>query len=241
MAKRIRVLTPEQKLHKRQYERQRVAKNRDYIRAQRRAYADSIKDRLIAERKESYAKNREKRKAESNAWRLANRESVLAKKREYREQNAEKCRSAIKEHYERNREAYVAKANEWNKQNSKRRREIVQKYGDANRGALNAKGVAWKRANPDRCITHKHARRSRELQAEGFHTTEEWQTIVAKHGSKCHWCGTKAAKLARDHYLPLTKGGTNWASNIVPSCKSCNSKKHDRDPVEFARSLGRLL
>lgn len=58
----------------------------------------------------------------------------------------------------------------------------------------------------------------------------------------CHWCGKKCADLPTiDHVIPLARGGMHEARNLVIACKPCNSRKHAKDPIEFARELGKLL
>lgn len=42
-------------------------------------------------------------------------------------------------------------------------------------------------------------------------------------------------------YEPLSKGGEHLIENIVLACPHCNMSKHDKDPLEFANKLGRLL
>jgi len=58
-------------------------------------------------------------------------------------------------------------------------------------------------------------------------TAEDWLEIVRQHKSRCHYCGKRKA-LTLDHVIPLSKGGLHVKENIVPACKSCNSKKKDR-------------
>ena len=51
----------------------------------------------------------------------------------------------------------------------------------------------------------------------------------------CPWCGGRLAleNATIDHVIPLARGGTNYEGNLVPCCKSCNSSKQDRLPIEF--------
>lgn len=44
----------------------------------------------------------------------------------------------------------------------------------------------------------------------------------------CCYCGAPATTL--DHFIPISRGGENVPGNLVPACKSCNSRKKDQDP-----------
>lgn len=44
-----------------------------------------------------------------------------------------------------------------------------------------------------------------------------------------------------DHVMPLVRGGKHASSNLQLLCKPCNLKKHTKDPIDYMRSLGRLL
>lgn len=59
-------------------------------------------------------------------------------------------------------------------------------------------------------------------------TGEQWQEIKAAYGFRCVYCGRKMQRLTMDHITPIVQGGNHTASNIVPACQSCNSKKHTR-------------
>lgn len=55
----------------------------------------------------------------------------------------------------------------------------------------------------------------------------------------CWWCGKKMNGVYHvDHRVPLIKGGSWGAGNIVISCPKCNLSKNDLLPHEFN---GRLL
>jgi hypothetical protein len=65
-------------------------------------------------------------------------------------------------------------------------------------------------------------RRGAKKQSEGF--SHEWEAVVAFYGEKCGYCGI-APWTDIEHIIPISKGGQHHISNVVPACKSCNSKK----------------
>jgi len=68
---------------------------------------------------------------------------------------------------------------------------------------------------------------SREIRADVWDKTR----------GKCWYCGVEMHPFRNyhvDHFIPVIDGGTNDISNLVPSCQSCNSRKHAR-PAEYLR------
>jgi 5-methylcytosine-specific restriction endonuclease McrA len=63
----------------------------------------------------------------------------------------------------------------------------------------------------------------------------DWYRLVARHGNRCFYCGERLATddLARDHVVPLARGGRHGIGNIVPACKECNSSKGALLLIEF--------
>lgn len=39
--------------------------------------------------------------------------------------------------------------------------------------------------------------------------------------------------MTMDHRVPLARGGRHEIQNVVPACKTCNSRKHTRTEAEF--------
>jgi 5-methylcytosine-specific restriction endonuclease McrA len=82
-------------------------------------------------------------------------------------------------------------------------------------------------------------RRSRKLKAHGKHTRADVLSQFEKQNGRCFWCAEEIQQGGHtvDHYVPLTKGGSNDPSNLVVACRSCNSRKWALDPDEFRRRL----
>ena len=43
----------------------------------------------------------------------------------------------------------------------------------------------------------------------------------------CAYCGEQTDDMQPDHVIPLSRGGSNSITNIVPSCGLCNADKRD--------------
>lgn len=65
-------------------------------------------------------------------------------------------------------------------------------------------------------------------------SAEDWQGTVESFGNRCAYCGSKDA-LSMDHVVPLNKTalGLHCLGNLVPACRSCNTKKSAKDFREF--------
>jgi 5-methylcytosine-specific restriction endonuclease McrA len=46
-------------------------------------------------------------------------------------------------------------------------------------------------------------------------------------GRVCAYCEQHTTDYEPDHVIPLSRGGSNSITNIVPCCKACNSDKRD--------------
>lgn len=77
-------------------------------------------------------------------------------------------------------------------------------------------------------LSHNAKRRAMLQSANGSFTFIEFLDLCKKYNFNCLRCGKKFNKLAADHVVPLSKGGSNTIENIQPLCKSCNSKKRDK-------------
>ena len=83
----------------------------------------------------------------------------------------------------------------------------------------------------------KKMRRKHGIALTDDRTTSATLLIDAR---SCLYCGAKfddRRKPTLDHLIPLIRGGSHSAANVVVCCLSCNSRKGKRDFLEFVQTL----
>lgn len=71
----------------------------------------------------------------------------------------------------------------------------------------------------------KRRRRAREAGALGSWRWSDFMRIAAKFDGRCAYCHEKPERLDPDHVVPLSRGGYDSPSNLLPTCADCNSSK----------------
>lgn len=115
-----------------------------------------------------------------------------------------------KKHRENNLEEYRAK---------ERKKKAKLKY--KNKRKLRDKN------NPGNWRASYYKRVAREKNAEGEFSQQEWEDILELYDHTCLCCKRKEPEiyLTVDHVIPLSRGGSNYISNIQPLCIECNKSK----------------
>ena len=83
----------------------------------------------------------------------------------------------------------------------------------------------------------RQRRRAREADAPGTYTWSEFMRIARKFNYTCAYCGERPDRLDPDHVVPLSRGGSNSPSNILPCCLMCNASKNAMTLHEWERWL----
>ena len=178
-----------------------------------------------AYQKAYYEANREKRKASDKAYYEANRERRKASDKAYYEANRERIKASRRAYREANLEAVREKA-----------RARQKAYYEANGEKALARQKAYREVNPDTMRLSNSRRRARKRKAPGHHTSEQWQSRLEYFGNKCRYCGS-TENIECEHQIPLSRGGSNWASNLAPACKSCNCSKGTKTHSEYLKEI----
>lgn len=121
--------------------------------------------------------------------------------------------------------------------NPEEEQEKIRRYRSANRDKYRDTDRRYRLAHPEQKRDKEQRRRARKRELPATLTREQWAAILAAFKHKCAYCGAKGVKLQQDHVTPVSKGGGYTVENIVPACKSCNSKKRDKEPPRPVQTL----
>jgi 5-methylcytosine-specific restriction endonuclease McrA len=95
-----------------------------------------------------------------------------------------------------------------------------------NKIKIKGRTKAWRVKNPEKRAEMEKRRSARKRGASACDfTSSQWEAMKKASGYRCVYCGGRPARLTQDHTIPLSKGGSHTASNIVPACQPCNSRK----------------
>lgn len=158
----------------------------------------------------------------------------LVWKRQWRDKNRERLRIYW---------ATRAKANR-TQDGGQHNRELQKQYRASNPEKIRAWGKAsYHRRKWDIAFKRKRhiATKTRRV-ATGHCPAATWLQRVKFYGWCCAYCSIRLTPktVTVDHVIPLSRGGTNWPANLVPSCAHCNKVKHNKRqlPVWLASSGG---
>jgi len=154
------------------------------------------------------ATNKERKAVASKAWAHANTEKRVSSSRHWQGKNIEKARSYRQRWLRENPEKARKASRVWRESNPDRYRETAKK---------------WR-------VEHQDYWRKRvgTVGLTSEFKAEDWNLIQTVFGHRCAYCLRGDLPLTMDHVLPISRGGRHTPENVVPACKSCNSRKKDR-------------
>lgn len=134
-----------------------------------------------------------------------------------------KFQAYSRERYWRNKEAFLLKASiGYYKHREKRRNKAKE----------------WRSNNPEANSVYRQRRRARMKNAKGDHSSNDIKHLYEQQEGKCGYCGISIYWVVKrdvqiDHVVPISRGGSNSADNLVICCGICNASKHNKTLDEW--------
>ena len=168
-----------------------------------------------------------------------NRHSIRQRVRAYRARNPERHRAYVRAYKKRHPDRARASLMDWRRRNPHRVKEIRNEHYYRHRQKIRAERLLRRKASQrvDRLLQRIHAntRRVRKVNASGAFTREQFVSKCDYFGWRCYLCRKPltATTVVVEHRIPLSRGGSNWISNLAPSCKTCNQRKGKKTEREY--------
>lgn len=148
--------------------------------------------------------------------------------RERAKANPDAVKARRKRYYAENRELHIRKAKEWQTNNRERHNEWNRRNAKTEAGRARQRQANWNR----------RAKVYRAKVDGAPPITHDWfLQLCAEHNHRCFYCWGQGMKLSADHVVAIANGGKHVRENIVPSCKSCNSRKSDIEATKFCPAI----
>jgi 5-methylcytosine-specific restriction endonuclease McrA len=184
-----------------------------------------------------YAANRDRVRVQVKARYEANPEKHRARSNQYRKDHPEYFREYLRQYYEDHRDdlKVAGKKRYWS--DPEKHRATSQAYRDANREKVREGVRDWFRRHPHAASLASTRYRARLARVENTLKVDELVETLEVFNHRCGYCLVDLRTLPKgeqtwDHIEPLVRGGSHTQGNLIPCCKSCNSRKKDR-PITF--------
>lgn len=204
--------------------------------------------------------NIEKVKEYDRNFKEKNREELNEKARQYKVENPKKIKDIQLKHYYKYHEEHKAYLRKYNVRPEVKAYKYNNYYNTddykfhkkgyylTNKERIEARAKVWRERNKPILNANSQRRRARKKEAEGSYTFKDIFAIWEKQKGKCVYCRKKIGKSPNDtssyhvdHIMPLSKGGSNYPSNLQCLCASCNLRKNAKHPIQFANEFGLLF
>ena len=124
------------------------------------------------------------------------------------------------------------KGKEYYENNKDKILKYKKKYYENNKDKLKK----CRENNKDKYKEYNHKRRALKVGNGGSYTKSQWLDTLEYFDYKCAYTGECIKHNCHvEHIVPISKGGTSYIWNLVPSTASANLSKHNRDMEEWYR------
>lgn len=176
-------------------------------------------DANCAAARERYYSRREEHLAVVKAWRQANREKVRGYTTKWNKAHPEACQAASTRWREKHPDHSMVASSAY-------RRKYPEK--------VKASREKWVEANPEKVRAKWRRHRKNRAGAPGSHTVADERRQRKIQSDLCWYCMKPLNGGGQlDHKEPLSRGGSDYPSNLAWSCVGCNQKKNAKTEAEY--------
>ena len=176
--------------------------------------------------------HREELRKKKASYRTKNKEQIRFRDQLYRQNRSAELRLKNKAYYLENRDRLIANVKARATAHPDKISAYHVKHYAMNAERIKANVSVYRKAYPEKKAHLENRRRARKAGNGGSHTLAQRLEKFSRLGNRCFYCG-KTGRLTVDHDVPLKRGGTDDISNVLPACRSCNSKKNAKTSDEF--------
>ncbi len=147
-----------------------------------------------------------------------------------------RCKACAKLYQQNNLSTFAKNAKRWREKNPEAAQEARERWELDNPNKVKEKhrrdSRAWAKRHPE--LNSAKVRKYLAVKAGAPGDGATLSELALIHGPLCYLCGQAKATVV-EHMVPLSRGGTNYPSNLRPSCLACNSRKRNKTVEEFLR------
>lgn len=182
-------------------------------------------------------------KKEGAAYHAANRSRIAEAHQKWLAKNGDKRRLQMSVRYRKKKKEIREKEKVRYQKNRERILRRAAKYRAEHQQEIRQAARSRYLENKAIYALYSKVRKMRARTAAGSFKPRDLLKILQHQKNRCAYCRVSLRGIEKhiDHIIPIFGGGTNHPRNLQYLCKPCNLKKGAKDPLVFARSIGRLL
>lgn len=202
-----------------------------------------------------YRQNKERAKLRGKQYRERNAEKIRETKRIYEQLHSDEIKLKKQAAHKANPEPGRVRTKAWRLEHPEQSKEAINAWRKANPEKVlayhrkdQAKSKAsrreynkkWRENNLDKLRGYTHNYSAKKLSLPATLTEDQWSWLLEQSGYRCVYCTRhqdECGKLAQEHVIPVAQKGAYTITNIVPACKSCNSRKSGKTPEQAGMEM----
>lgn len=134
------------------------------------------------------------------------------------------------------------RASKWAKENPEKIAAIKAAY-IPNAEKRRASERKRRAKDPEKYRLKVRIRKAQRRGADGSYTKDDLEHIFSRQNGLCAICFCELRPEIRevDHRVPISRGGSNYPTNLQYLCRPCNRRKAAKDPEQFSKERGLSL